>query len=98
MAAFEDINDLMAFLDISESVQSSAQQQQQLKPVRAQPVQRPPIKATSVNDRLALMKLAVENSATIEERIRDISASLKRDQQDVVHYRLPQELALSNLK
>ena len=57
-----------------------------------------PIKAHNINDHLALMKLAVENEISAEERMRDIASSLQRDRQNTPHYRLPTELALSNLQ
>jgi len=102
MSELDDINDLMAFLDLEED--AVPLQMPQLRPIAARRSERPaadentPVKAHSINDHMALMKLAVESEISTEERMRDIASSLQRDQQNTVHYRLPTELALSNLQ
>lgn len=94
----------MAFLDLEED--AAPLRMPQLRPISSKRQGRPmtdenrpePVKTHSINDHLALMKLAVENGVSTEERMRDIASSLQRDQQNTVHYRLPIELSLSNLK
>lgn len=96
-----NINDLMTFLDIEDSDGLGAKPNLPvLRPIKSKQKPSiasaaPAIQSDSIEDKMAMMKLAVESSTSIDERIDYIKSSLQHDKQQVNHYRLPRELALS---
>ena len=102
MADLDDINDLMAFLDIEGEDAATLSDAKhvpmpELRRIGSTAQTPPPVKAHNISDQIALMRLAVENDVSLQERMKDIDTSLSRNIQHVVHYRLPTELVLSHL-
>jgi hypothetical protein len=85
----DSINDLLEFIDLPEP---------ELQQVRSRLKQTPQFRPRTAQDHIALMKLSTDRSANnLNERMQEIQASLEQDVQNIVHYKLPSELVLSDV-